>query len=76
MGDNFQPKGKNLQEGGFDSNAPNASFTTDIGGENDPGRAALNQIEASNVPVSGGAGARQQQVTGNGQYSNLGETSA
>lgn len=40
MGDNFAPKGKNIQEGGFDSSAPNASFNTDIGGKNDPGRVA------------------------------------
>ena len=33
-----KPKGTGIQEGGFDSGAPNASFTTDIGSENDPGR--------------------------------------
>ena len=27
----FQPKGKNITEGGFDAEAPNASGTTDIG---------------------------------------------
>lgn len=32
--------------------------------------------EESNVPVSGGAGARQQNVTGQGQFDNLDETSA
>ena len=76
MGDNFMPKGQNLQEGGVPTDAPNASFTTDIGGQNDPGRAALGGFEAGNVPVSGGAGARDQKVTGEGQYSNLDETNA
>ena len=42
--DSLKPKGKNIQEGGFDSSAPNASFTTDIGGKNDPGRVALEQF--------------------------------
>lgn len=41
---NQQPKGRNLQEGGFDSNAPNASFNTDISSRKDPGRAALSQF--------------------------------
>ncbi|CAK4030584.1 Hypothetical predicted protein [Lecanosticta acicola] len=76
MGDTFAPKGKNIQEGGFDSGAPNASFTTDIGGKNDPGRVALGRMEESNVPVSGGAGARQQNITGDGQFDNLDEASA
>ncbi|KAM3418620.1 hypothetical protein BST61_g4597 [Cercospora zeina] len=61
-----QPKGQNLQEGGFDSGAPNASFTTDIGGKNDPGRLALNAAQEKNVPSSGGAGPRQGQVTNDG----------
>ena len=76
MGDNFQPKGQNLTEGGFDSNAPNASFNTDIGGKNDPGRAALNEMQDSNVPFAGGAGPKQEQVTNDGQYDTLGETNA
>lgn len=77
MGDNFKPHGKNITEGGFDSNAPNASFTTDIGGQNDPARVALGGAEAQNVPVSGGAGARSQGPgQEGGQYGNLDETSA
>lgn len=36
-----KPKGKNLTEGGFDSDpAHNASFNSEIGTKNDPGRAA------------------------------------
>ncbi|GIZ40577.1 hypothetical protein CKM354_000391000 [Cercospora kikuchii] len=71
-----QPKGQNLQEGGFDSGAPNASFTTDIGGKNDPGRVALNAAQEKNVPSSGGAGPREGQVSNDGQFDSLGETSA
>ncbi|KAK5170441.1 uncharacterized protein LTR77_005029 [Saxophila tyrrhenica] len=73
MGDNFQPKGKNISEGGFDENAPNASFNTEIGGKNDPGRVGLQQQD---VPVSGGAGARQGQVSNDGQYDVLKDASA
>ena len=75
-GDNSQPKGKDIQEGGFDSDAPNASFDTDIGGKNDPGRAALGRIQETNVPVAGGAGARQGEVTNDGQYDVLKDESA
>lgn len=35
-----KPKGQNITEGGFDSDAPNASFNNDVGGANDPGRVA------------------------------------
>lgn len=71
-----QPKGANLREGGFDPSAPNASFTTDIGGKNDPGRVALNEAQQKNVPVAGAAGARQQKVTSDGQFDKLDEASA
>ena len=70
------PKGQNLQEGGFSSDAPNASFNTDIGAKNDPGRAALGKMEASDVPVGGGEGLRQGQISKDGQFDALGETSA
>lgn len=40
-----KPKGNNITEGGFDADAPNASFTTDIGSENDPGRAGTAQFQ-------------------------------
>ena len=33
-----KPKGTNIKEGGFDSDAPNASFTSEIGTDQDPGR--------------------------------------
>lgn len=35
-----KPKGANLKEGDIPDDAPNASWTTDIGSENDPGRLA------------------------------------
>ncbi|KAK5115287.1 hypothetical protein LTR62_001487 [Meristemomyces frigidus] len=73
---NSRPKGQNVQEGGFDSDAPNASFTTDIGGQNDPGRAALNDMQARTEPGSGGTGAKQYGVTNDGQFDSLGESSA
>ncbi|KAJ5091485.1 hypothetical protein NUU61_006355 [Penicillium alfredii] len=40
------PKGKNLREGGFESNdRNNASFNSDIGSKQDPGRAAENKFQ-------------------------------
>lgn len=75
-GDDFKPKGESLQEGGFDSDAPNASFNTDIGGKDDPGRAALGKMEASDVPVAGGAGPREGKISNDGQFDALNETSA
>ncbi|KAK4636319.1 hypothetical protein CLAFUW4_01430 [Fulvia fulva] len=74
--DNFEPKGQNLTEGGFDSSGPNASFNTDIGGKNDPGRVGLNKFEETNVPSAGGAGPRESEITNDGQFDALKETSA
>ncbi|MCJ1359365.1 MAG: hypothetical protein MMC33_009367 [Icmadophila ericetorum] len=63
-----KPKGKNLTEGGFDSDDKNnASFNADIGSENNPGRAAelnFQKQAASNV----GSGPRQSEIIGDGQY--------
>ena len=65
------PKGKNLKEGGFDSDDKNnASFNSDIGTENDPGRAAevnFQKTATSNV----GSGPRQGGLSGDGQYDAL-----
>ncbi|MCJ1462140.1 hypothetical protein MMC07_000740 [Pseudocyphellaria aurata] len=67
-----KPKGKDLTEGGFDdvddSAANNASFTADIGSENDPGRAAEQGFQRTNAAVAGSGGPRQSEVTGKGQY--------
>ncbi|KAK5124797.1 hypothetical protein LTR85_001510 [Meristemomyces frigidus] len=76
MGDSFAPKGQNLQEGGFSSDDPNASFTTDIGGENDPGRAALQGMQARDASAAGGAGPREGKISGDGQYDTLDEAAA
>lgn len=74
------PKGDNIQEGGFDSSAPNASFTTDIGGENDPGRAALQGMQKRDAQAAGGgvAGGRSGGgVSGRqGQFDGVEETEA
>ncbi len=73
-GDSFKPKGQNITEGGFDSDAPNASFNTDIGGKDDPGRLGLNQIQEENTPFAGGAGPRETQISGSKQFGDLEET--
>ena len=51
------PHGKNLKEGGFDSDGPNASFNNDIGGKNDPGRIALDKMRKEGLEPIVGAGA-------------------
>lgn len=54
----LKPKGKNIKEGGFDSNDPNASFGTDIGSKNDPGRKAergFQQATAESGPYGSSA---------------------
>lgn len=69
-----KPHGKNITEGGFDSDAPNASFnTTDIGGKKDPGRAAMKKTERS-AGDSGYAG--DTGSSDKGQYGDLREERA
>lgn len=70
------PHGKNIKEGSVPEDAPNASFTTDIGGKNDPGRAALNKFEADSAPVAGGNGPQESQVSGGGAFDGLNESRA
>ena len=65
------PKGKDLNEGGFDSDAPNASYSTEIGTKKDPGREALKRFEEENAPYAGGAGPREETLTRDGQYDAL-----
>lgn len=53
------PKGKNLKEvtgkfEGEDENKQNASFSTDIGGPNDPGRETVKEIENRNADGTNG----------------------
>ncbi|KAI9830166.1 MAG: hypothetical protein M1819_005843 [Sarea resinae] len=62
-----KPKGKNITEGGFDADAPNASFNQDIGGAKDPGRAAESGFQRSNAESAADAapaGGRQKGVEG------------
>lgn len=62
-----KPKGKNLTEG-IDDDGKNASFSTDIGGENDPGRAAEQKFERSNASAGFEEGPRQKKLDGAGTY--------
>ncbi len=75
-----KPKGKNITEGGFDDDpSKNASFTSEIGGKNDPGRAAENKMQrevAESGPDAGGSGPRQKELTKDGQYNVLGDEAA
>jgi len=72
--DSGKPKGKNLTEGGFESDdKKNASFTSDIGDENDPGRLAEAKMQRENADAAGDAAMpRQKGMTGDGQYDALG----
>ena len=55
-----KPKGKNITEGGFDDDpSNNASFTSDIGTEDDPGRKAEGDMQKMAQSASGGTGPRQ-----------------
>ena len=64
-----KPKGKNITEGGFESDdTKNASFTTDIGAKDDPARAAEEQFQTTAQTSAGGKGAPQGEVTKDGQY--------
>ncbi|KAL9015950.1 MAG: hypothetical protein Q9185_006673 [Variospora sp. 1 TL-2023] len=67
-----KPHGKNITEGGFESDdGKNASFTSEIGSKDDPGRAAEEQFQTKAVGSAGAKGPRQQGVTGDGQYDAL-----
>ncbi|KAF2102734.1 hypothetical protein NA57DRAFT_52288 [Rhizodiscina lignyota] len=68
------PHGRNIQEGGFDDSAPNASFNQDIGGENDPGRYSERQFQKTDAQSgydAGGSGPRQDQISGGNTYGEL-----
>jgi len=76
--DETGPKGKNLTEGGFDSDdSKNASFNGDIGGKNDPGRLAEETFTQQNADFGEQSGmARQKGESGDNTYDGLGDTSA
>ena len=65
----LKPKGRNITEGGFDSDdSKNASFNADIGTENDPGRAAELKLQRENAEAAGdaGSGPRQKGIQNDG----------
>lgn len=68
-----KPKGKNITEGGFDSDAPNASFNGEIGGKKDPGRVAEAQFQKSNAQSGGdvAGGPKQSGLSGGSPYEAL-----
>jgi len=51
-----KPKGRNIKEGGFDGDGPNASFNQDIGGKNDPARFAEKKFQESNARDAASSG--------------------
>jgi hypothetical protein len=65
-----KPNGRNIKEGGFQSDAKNASFNSDIGTNQDPGREALNKFQRSNADTSSN-GPRQKGVEGETPWSPL-----
>lgn len=68
------PHGKNLTEGGFESNdRKNASFNQEIGTKNDPGRLAEQKFQRINADAAGDAGMpRQKGMTGDNEFDALG----
>lgn len=71
------PHGKNISEGNIDASAPNASFNTDIGGKNDPGRQAVNDLARNAQQSAGDAGLpKQKGVSNDGQFDVLKDASA
>lgn len=65
-----KPKGKNITEGGFDSDpSNNASFNAEVGTENDPGRVAEQTFANAAQSASGGTGPNQKMgASDNSQY--------
>jgi hypothetical protein len=72
------PKGKNLTEGGFESDDnKNASFNNEIGTKNDPGRLAEEKMLRENADAGGDAAfPRQKGASGDNQYQALGGDTA
>jgi hypothetical protein len=54
------PKVNNIKEGGFDANAPNASFTSDVGLNKDPGREAEGKFQHEVAGTGAAAGLPRQ----------------
>ncbi|KAL2038222.1 hypothetical protein N7G274_009170 [Stereocaulon virgatum] len=72
-GQTAKPKGKNITEGGFDEgDDKNVSFNSEIGGENDPGRAAEAGMQRMTQSSSGSTAPRQKMgESDNSQYDAL-----
>lgn len=51
-----------------DDPSHNASFTADIGTDNDPGRLAEAQFQQRTAQVAGATGPKQREITGDGQF--------
>lgn len=68
------PKGKNITEGGFESNdSKNASWNSEIWTKNDPGRLAEDKMQRTNADAGFDAGQpRQKGGSGDNTYDNLG----
>ena len=71
-GGDGKPKGTNLQEGGFEGEAANNDY--EIGGEKDPGRAALGKFQAHNEAAVGGTGPVQRELDGKTDYDALNDS--
>ncbi|KAF2710000.1 hypothetical protein K504DRAFT_466445 [Pleomassaria siparia CBS 279.74] len=69
----LKPKGKNITEGGFDSDGPNASFNNaEIGSKKDPGRVAEAKFGLENARSGADAGrAKDTGLTGDSQFDAL-----
>lgn len=70
---NTKPNGRNLTEGGFDSDPKNnASFNSDIGTDQDPGRLAEQKFAKSTSESGANAGYTNPTVDANQPYGALG----
>ncbi|RAO66149.1 uncharacterized protein BHQ10_002161 [Talaromyces amestolkiae] len=69
---NTKPKGVNIKEGGFDSNSKNnASFNSDIGTKNDPGRLAEQKFQKVTAESGANAAYTNPTMDANQPYGNL-----
>ncbi|KAJ5852389.1 uncharacterized protein N7529_011774 [Penicillium soppii] len=67
-----KPDGRNIREGGSHSNdAKNASFNSEIGSSQDPGREAVNQFQRNNARTDYSGRADEKQVNAQTPYEHL-----
>ena len=70
----LKPKGTNITSGIDDQNAPNASFSAEVGSQNDPGRFAEQKLQKQNAQegIDAAGGPRQTGIESGGVgYGNL-----